>query len=188
MVNVNRYGGVCNVENPDKRVYNLWYGMLRRCYDKKQHERDRGKSYADCEVCDRWLNFNLFASDITHLAGYNNWLNKTGYCLDKDIINPGNKVYSRANCCFVSYTENIRDIHKRKPQNIERLHEMNKTGYVLEKDGEVLIFESEKAACEYLGVVKCSISSCYRRGVKCKGYKIAKMDKEEADETCICQP
>lgn len=72
MVNVNRYGGVCNVENPDKRVYNLWYGMLRRCYDKKQHERDRGKSYADCEVCDRWLNFNLFASDITHLAGYNN--------------------------------------------------------------------------------------------------------------------
>ena len=60
----------------------------------------------------------------------------------------------------------------------ERLHEMNKTGYVLEKDGEVLIFESEKAACEYLGVVKCSISSCYRREVKCKGYKIAKMDKE----------
>lgn len=50
------------------------------------------------------------------------------------------------------------------------------------KDGEVLIFESEKAACEYLGVVKCSISSCYRRGVKCKGYKIAKMDKEAADD------
>ena len=32
MVNVNRYGGVCNVKNPDKRVYNLWYGMLRRYY------------------------------------------------------------------------------------------------------------------------------------------------------------
>lgn len=84
--------------------------------------------------------------------------------------------------CSFGERENNRDIHKRKPQNIERLHEMNKTGYMLEKDGEDLIFESEKAACEYLGVVKCSISSCYRRGVKCKGYKIAKMDKEETNE------
>lgn len=49
MVNVNRYGGVCNVKNPDKRVYNLWYGMLRRCYDKKQHERDRGESNRSME-------------------------------------------------------------------------------------------------------------------------------------------
>lgn len=24
MVNVNRYGGVCNVDNPDKRVYQAW--------------------------------------------------------------------------------------------------------------------------------------------------------------------
>lgn len=172
----NKYGGVCNVTNPDKRVYALWYQMLRRCYDKKQHQRTRGKSYADCVVCDRWLNYSNFARDITLLFGYENWLNKTGYCLDKDTINPGNKVYSRKNCCFIPYTENIRDIHNRKPQNIEKLHELNKVKYMLVKDDEVLLFESEKDACEYMGVVQCSISSCYRRGRKCKGYRIAKMD------------
>ena len=175
----NKYGGVCNVEKPDKRTYNLWYGMLRRCYDKEQQNRSRGKSYSDCTVCDRWLNYSNFAKDITLLFGYEDWLNKTGYCLDKDIINPDNKVYSRANCCFVHYTQNVRDIHKRKPQNIKRLQELNKVKYMLVKDDEVLIFNSEKEACEYMGVVRCSVSSCYRRGRKCKGYRIAKMDGKE---------
>lgn len=172
----NKYGGICNVTNPDKRVYDLWYGMLRRCYDEKQHDRNRGKSYTDCTVCSRWLNYSNFARDITLLFGYEDWLKKIGYCLDKDTINPGNKVYSRGNCCFIPYTENIRDIHKRKPQNIKKLHESNKVKYMLVKSDEVLLFESEKEACEYMGVVQCSISSCYRRGRKCKGYRIAKMD------------
>ena len=44
MVNVNRYGGVCNVKNPDKRVYNLWYGMLRRCYDKSNMRETEEKA------------------------------------------------------------------------------------------------------------------------------------------------
>lgn len=54
----------------------------------------------------------------------------------------------------------------------------NKTIYVLQEENELLVFPSEKAACEYLGVVKCSISSCYHKGYRCKGYKIqrAKMD------------
>lgn len=172
----NKYGGVCNVEKPDKRVYGLWYSMLRRCYDKEQQGRSRGESYADCTVCDRWLVYSNFAKDITHLRGYNEWLTKTGYCLDKDTIYPDNKVYSRGACCFIPYTENIRDIHRRNPQNIERLHELRKTKYMLIKGDEVLLFNSEKEACEYMGVVKCSISSCYRRGRKCKGYRIAKMD------------
>ena len=36
-----------------------------------------------------------------------------------------------------------------------------------------------KAACEYLGVKRCSVSSCCHKGYKCKGYKITKMDKED---------
>lgn len=177
----NKYGGICNVEKPDKRVYGLWYGMLRRCYDTEQQERSRGKSYSGCEVCQRWLVYSNFAKDITLLFGYEDWLNKKGYCLDKDTMYSGNKVYSRGTCCFIPYTENIRDIHRRKPQNIERLREARKTKYLLEKDGEILIFDSEKEACEYMGVVKCSISSCYRRGRKCKGYRIAKMDGGNED-------
>lgn len=172
----NKYGGLCDVEKPNARVYSLWYGMLRRCYDKEQHKRNRGKSYVDCVVCQRWFYYSVFAEDIKTLSGYENWLNEKGYCLDKDTIVPNSKIYSPETCCFIHKTENVRDIHKRKPQNIERLHELRKVKYMLIKDAEVLIFNSEKEACEYMGVVKCSISSCYRRGRKCKGYRIAKMD------------
>lgn len=178
----NKYGGVCGVDKPDRRVYRLWYSMLRRCYDEKAQERSRGKSYADCTVCNSWLNYSNFARDITLLFGYEDWLNGKGYCLDKDTINPNNKVYCKEFCCFIPYQENIGDIHRRNPQNIERLHELRKTKYMLVKDDEVLLFNSEKEACEYMGVVKCSISSCYRRGRKCKGYRISKMDgKGEKD-------
>lgn len=173
---MNKYGGYNDLPACDKRVYNLWFQMLRRCYDTSQHGRDRGKAYADCVVCERWMRLSCFAKDIQKLKGYEEWRTKTGYCLDKDTINPGNKVYSKSNCCFIPYSENIRDIIKRKPGNMKKAQEANKVCYALFKDGEVLMFDSEKSACEYLGVVKCSVSSCYHKGYKCKGYKIAKMD------------
>lgn len=46
------------------------------------------------------------------------------------------------------------------------------TKYRLIKGEEVLEFNSEKEACEYLGVAKCSVASCYRQKSKCKGYTI----------------
>mgnify|MGYP002770968202 CR=1 FL=1 len=61
------------------------------------------------------------------------------------------------------------------------VNEANKVMYYLEKDGTTLVFESEIAACRYLGVKKCSVSSCRIKGYKCKGYaiKCAKMDLED---------
>lgn len=44
--------------------------------------------------------------------------------------------------------------------------------YRLRKNDEELVFQSEKAACEYLGVARCTVASCYRRNVKCKGYAV----------------
>ena len=163
----NKYGGIRDIDNTDKRVYALWYGMLRRCYDKEQQQRNRGKSYAECSVCDRWMTYSNFAKDITLLLGYEDWLNKTGYCLDKDTINPGNKVYSRKNCCFIPYAENVRDIHRRKPQNIARLQEQRKAKYALMRDDKIFLFNSEKEACEFLGVKQCVVASCYRSRCKC---------------------
>ena len=74
---MNKYGGINDMPNCDKRVYGLWFQMLRRCYDTKQHEREKGKSYVDCEVCDRWKMLSCFAKDIKKLEGYNDWMNKT---------------------------------------------------------------------------------------------------------------
>ena len=90
--------------------------MLRRCYDDEQIKRDKGKSYSNCTVCDRWFYLSNFYEDIQKLPGYQEWVENGG---DKRME-----------------------------------------------------FNSESEACEALGVHKCSISSCYRRGSKCKGYKI----------------
>lgn len=49
------------------------------------------------------------------------------------------------------------------------------TIYSIEKDGVTIKFNSEKAACDFLGVAKCSVASCYRRNGFCKGWKINKV-------------
>lgn len=120
---MNKYGGINDMPNCDKRVYGLWFNMLRRCYDTTQHEREKGKSYADCEVCDRWKILSCFANDIKKLEGYNDWMNKTGYCLDKDMKIPGNKVYRKAACMFVPASENIREVSKRHPNITKKANE-----------------------------------------------------------------
>lgn len=177
----NKYGGI-NDAKVDKRVYGLWYQMLRRCYDREQMERKQGRTYSDCYVCDRWFRLSNFAADIKKLDGYTDWETKVGYCLDKDIRVPGNKVYSPSTCIFVPYIENIREANKRT-QSIKAAQESRKTVYYLEKEGVTLVFESESAACKYLGVKKCSVSSCRRRNLRCKGYTVscAKMDAKDMD-------
>ena len=76
--------------------YNIWYGMLKRCYDPKYQEKY--PTYKDCKVEDYLLNLQNMAE----------WINKNYYevpgermHLDKDILCKGNKIYSRDKCIFV---------------------------------------------------------------------------------------
>ena len=76
--------------------YDIWHGMLMRCYDPKYQEKH--STYKGCEVEDYLLNFQ-------HMA---EWINENYYeipgeimCLDKDILYKGNKIYSRKTCIFV---------------------------------------------------------------------------------------
>lgn len=73
-------------------AYVVWCDMLRRCYSEKYHKKK--PTYKGCSVCDEWLLFSNFKR----------WFDENyidGYCLDKDIIVKGNKVYSPDTCCFV---------------------------------------------------------------------------------------
>lgn len=76
------------------RHYTAWQSMLIRCYSGQPKF---ATGYAGCTVSKRWRNFQNFAHDIEQMP---NW-DTPGYELDKDIIKPGNKVYSRKHCCFV---------------------------------------------------------------------------------------
>lgn len=78
------------------RVYDVWRGMLRRCYEEKRQVMF--PTYKGCSVCEEWMNFQNFAK----------WYNENYYeiegdimCLDKDILVKGNKIYSPNTCIFV---------------------------------------------------------------------------------------
>ena len=82
--------------------FDIWYAMLRRCYDPKYHERN--PTYKGCEVEDYLLNFQNMGE----------WIEENYYevpgeimCLDKDILCKGNKVYSRDTCIFVPERINL---------------------------------------------------------------------------------
>ena len=172
---MNKYGGINDSLTYDPKIYNLWFNMLRRCYDTTQHKRSKGKSYADCEVCEDWKYLSCFERDIKTLSNYDKWKTSDDYVLDKDTIKQGNRIYSKDTCCFITKEESLKEMNIRNPQ----VHGNRKVGYMLIKDDEVLKFEREKDACVYLGVVQSTVSSCYLKGYKCKGYVITKMDGKD---------
>mgnify|MGYP003451198332 CR=1 FL=1 len=74
------------------KYYAAWTRMLTRCYSKKYLESK--PSYIDASVCSEWL----YASEFKKWMEQQDW---HGKCLDKDIIVPGNKLYSPETCAFV---------------------------------------------------------------------------------------
>ena len=84
------------------KCYDTWNNMLERCYEPKFQERQ--PTYKECEVCEEWHNFQIFAE----------WFEDNYYeipgevmCLDKDILVKGNKIYSPETCCFVPEKINL---------------------------------------------------------------------------------
>lgn len=189
---MNKYGGVNDM--PDgytktelgKRIYNLWFGMLRRCYDYKQHTRKKGKTYSDVIVCDRWFYLKNFVEDIQKLDGYENWVKTGTMALDKDIYaQEVTKIYSPQTCCFVTNQENIQEMNSRC-NTIETAREYTKSLYLLFKGDEYKLFSTEKEACEFLGVKQCSVSGAWRDKTKCRGWNVVRIgniaDMRESDK------
>jgi hypothetical protein len=87
--------------NKNRKIYDAWREMLKRCYSEKYHKRQ--PSYIGCTVCEEWLDFQTFAE----------WFNDNYYelenekvALDKDFLIKGNKVYSPETCLFVPMSIN----------------------------------------------------------------------------------
>lgn len=85
--------------------YLSWQQMLKRCYTKEYQRRF--PSYVGCKVCPEWL----------RLSGFKKWweLNYVdGYDLDKDLILPGNKIYSPETCVYIpSWLNKFTTFHDR---------------------------------------------------------------------------
>lgn len=78
--------------------FQVWKNMVRRCYNKKTHVK--WPTYAECTVAQEWKYFSKFKS----------WMEQQdweGKHIDKDILSPGNKVYSPETCVFVTPEVNM---------------------------------------------------------------------------------
>ena len=89
---------IVNKKNKGKDVwrcpfYRRWSSMLRRCYSEEHLQKK--PTYRGCSVCEDWKTFSNFMAWMKTQS----W---EGKHLDKDILIPGNKVYSPETCVFVS--------------------------------------------------------------------------------------
>ena len=80
------------------KYYAVWKDMLKRCYSKKYLESY--PTYIGTGVCREWL----YATAFKKWMELQNW---QGKCLDKDIVVPGNKLYSPETCAFVLKATNL---------------------------------------------------------------------------------
>lgn len=82
------------------KKYNSWSDMLSRCY---VDEKGQPAYYNICAVCNDWLNFQVFCD----------WYEENAYPvnerlhLDKDILYPGNTIYSPDKCLLVPQRINM---------------------------------------------------------------------------------
>lgn len=91
-VTIDEYGGKKQKITWMCPFYWKWKSMLQRCYSPKLQELR--PTYLGCYICEEWLTFSNFKA----------WMETQdweGKHLDKDILFPGNKVYSPETCVFV---------------------------------------------------------------------------------------
>lgn len=75
------------------KYYSIWKAMIQRCYSPSKQVQC--PSYIGCTVCDDWKYFSKFKAWMEQ----EDWQGKE---LDKDLLVPGNKVYSPELCIFIS--------------------------------------------------------------------------------------
>lgn len=87
--------------------YNVWRTLLGRCCTERH--REQFKAYGNCEVCEEWLNYQVFSK----------WYEENFYQvgtermhIDKDILIPGNRLYSPDTCMIVPQRINMLFLHK----------------------------------------------------------------------------
>lgn len=79
-------------------IYQKWMGMLERALSKAT--KSANPTYENVAVCEEWLKFSNFKV----------WMEQQvweGLNLDKDMLIPGNKIYSPEACCFIDTSLNM---------------------------------------------------------------------------------
>jgi hypothetical protein len=89
--------------------YNTWRHMLERCFSSAY--RAKRPTYDGCSVCPEWWVFSAFRA----WSIQQDW---AGKALDKDLLIPGNRVYSPATCCYLSLAVNTFITDSKGPRSL----------------------------------------------------------------------
>lgn len=90
---IGSHEGTVEGENKSTPAYEVWRGIIRRCYDPACKSYS---IYEDVEVCEGWHNFQNFAEWF-----YSQEHRDRGFAVDKDLKEFGNKIYSPDTCTLV---------------------------------------------------------------------------------------
>jgi len=94
-VGINDWVGFTYIGGKGIKEYKLWADMLRRCFDEKYKQNQ--PTYQGVTCSKEWLSMTKFIEDVSQMKGFG----FDGWSLDKDILQKGNKLYSKDTCCFV---------------------------------------------------------------------------------------
>lgn len=88
------------------KEYELWSGMLERCYSSKSLKSF--PTYSQCTVSDNFKHYTYFKEWCSKQKGFNvKDHNGKHFHLDKDILLKGNKIYNEDTCVFVPVEINL---------------------------------------------------------------------------------
>lgn len=85
-----------NGKSKNTAAYEVWNGILKRCYNEEWRKSQSRNSYEDVTVHPDWLNFQNFAEWF-----YKNKPEGEDWHIDKDLKIIGNRQYSPEACSFV---------------------------------------------------------------------------------------
>lgn len=191
------------------KAVSVYTHMIVRCYSKRYQEKHQ--SYIGCTVCEKWKKLSGFLEDLPHIKGYAKWVKsvlageKKRVFLDKDGLFPGNKVYSKDTCQFLSIEDSTRETNTRNCKNKtgqfseEAIKKrMASTGFTrfrerqlvfamsyakkiaVSYDGIEIISPSIHACARLIGCAKTSVKYALEKGIPLRGkYYVRYADKDE---------